>query len=144
MNARELRIGNWLVYPGWRKDGSDALFMVRDLYYENEKIGLTTGVIQTRVDISHVKPIPLTKEYKDKIKHNENLLIDPSGFVIFKVGYAHQFIFEHYPFLHQLQNLYFALTGEELELKTENKKCMLENDDGNCDCPFNHCEKLGW
>ena len=62
-----------------------------------------------------IKPIPLTEEFKKEFGENKNVLVDKLGFVIFKNTYAYQFVFEDYPFIHSIQNLYFALTNEELK-----------------------------
>lgn len=110
MNANELMIGNYVNYQG-RAQKICALNMnsvkIGELAYDDHRETLSNILI---------KPIPLTEDWKDKIKDNEYLMIDKSGFVIFKNGYAYQFIFQDYPFLYQLQNLYLALTQKELTI----------------------------
>ena len=68
------------------------------------------------IGISAIEPILLTEEFKTEFGKDKLVLVDKSGFVIFKNGYAYQFVFGDYPYIHQLQNLYFALTQTELTL----------------------------
>jgi len=96
INIKELRIGN-LVYP--------ACSYPEPIEVDLENIS----------DFENLKPIPLTEEWKEKIKDNKFLFIDSQGFVIFKNSYSYAFVFEDYPFINQIQNLYFALTNEELK-----------------------------
>lgn len=104
MKANELRVGNYINY-------------------DVNNLGKIVGVISDEVIhieddfkrfVQNCKGIKITEELKYKINKNKGILIDKLGFVIFKNGYAYQFVFDDYNFLHQLQNLYFALTGEEL------------------------------
>lgn len=125
MNAQELRIGN---YVNWVDRKSDARILnladfniVCDSLNNNEP---------------YFKPIPLTEErllefgfeIKDK---NYSLNVGgelfryaiKDGFVIWKTHrnlwqmneYTNNYT--QYEYIHQLQNLYFALTGEELTIK---------------------------
>lgn len=119
MNANELRLGNY---------GADINGRVFQLFVITEreqhwKIPNTDRNIETRLLNNSfekfVFPIPLTEEWLLKSdKLNEFFMVDELGFVIFKNGYAHQFVRNDYKHVHSLQNLYFALTGEELTLKT--------------------------
>ena len=77
------------------------------------------------------EPIPLTKEWLELLgfkKHhflgysNGRLFIDMVGnptFFAFEVNYHHKFVV--IKFVHQLQNLYFAITGDELQLSTKHQ-----------------------
>ena len=105
MKSTELRIGN---YFSW--EGVDTVFKLSHfqdrLLYPN--------------DIHKYQPIPLTEECLLKFdKANEFFMVDKLGFVIFKNSYVHQFVREDYEYVHQLQNLYFALTVEELIYETK-------------------------
>jgi hypothetical protein len=97
MDAKELRVGNYVIH--------------------HHNIGMDLfAQIECGNDIDMYKdfsPIPLNEEWKEKLK-NTPLFMDKIGFVIFKNGYTYSFIWEDYPFLHQLQNLYFTISGEEL------------------------------
>ena len=130
MKATEFRLGNLIEYPGWNKDGSKAFFSIRDIYFEDGKIGLTNGIIQIpNTNVKHLKPIPITKKllltigfkYLDSsdrfyICSERNHLI----YIYFeKVKNCFAMVYNGSQFctiehVHQLQNLYFALTNEEL------------------------------
>jgi len=99
ININELRIGSYYNYDNdsIKLDGSTL-----------------ASYLQNDMDF-YLYPIPLTEEWKEKIKDNKFLFIDSQGFVIFKNGYPYSFVFEDYPFIHQFQNLYFSLTNEELK-----------------------------
>ena len=127
MKSIELRIGNLINYPNWNKDGTAALFRIRDIYTDNDKIGLTNGVIQlpsTKLD--YINPIPLTEEWLLKFGfHYTNdewiVLFWVNGRVIFTIEYTGKIFIEektrvHLKYVHQLQNLYFALTEDELSI----------------------------
>lgn len=125
INANELRIGNWVksLIP----HGGDFVKFKRfdeDLkiaFFYNELIGAY---------IEHIQPIPLTPEILEKcgIKglHTKKLHsifklspIKEGGYSV-HVGTIYTTItiqeckIQDIQHLHQLQNLYFALTGEEL------------------------------
>ena len=103
MDSKELRIGNYF-FRGKVVLKSKA----------ETPLQIQNGVLK------NAKPIPLTEEWL--VKFGINCLSD--GVFIFKIGYTQNIVFqpdmkcnykcEH---VHQLQNLYFALTGEELTLK---------------------------
>lgn len=119
LKANELRIGNLLLNP-----------------YSNEpevvyKIGPSTA-LNTKWEVNEEHPdffrlIPLTEQWlkdfglqkKGPYKWDHDLLCNylmayPSGNTMDGVAYEIKYV-------HQLQNLYFAITGTELELKTEPK-----------------------
>lgn len=111
MKSSELRIGNYLY------DRNDKLAIVEEINEDDFKAysGMATSLL--------LKPIPLTKEWLMNLGYfpcsfsenhysiighrvwqcNEMFLCDKNGVIIKHV--------------HQLQNLYFALTGEELTIK---------------------------
>jgi hypothetical protein len=113
IQAKELRIGNW-VYD--REDKCDIQIMdLDDLRY-----------------FMYYEPIPLTEEWLLKFefekKNNQYILDDYCVELIFdKTGWLmgefdfnvdnFNYIGTNINYIHQLQNLYFALTGEELILK---------------------------
>jgi hypothetical protein len=111
MNAQELRIGNYL-YSGI----TNTVFQVtaEDLFN-----------ISKGEDEGKVKPIELTDKILINIGFIENEL---KGIKLINVHDDYYICFVNngrsinvdIKFLHQLQNLYFALTGEELTLT--NKK----------------------
>lgn len=118
MDAKELRIGNWV--QRLKEDGTLLMYYnvvkLRDIDGSNEINGL----------IDYFMPISLEKLWLDKFgfKRTKNdcgwryrslhitdggNIKGPYGTLIVKKGIIR--------YVHQLQNLYFALTGEELQLK---------------------------
>jgi hypothetical protein len=114
MKATELRIGN--------------------LVYDNLGGTLKIKGISLESDLSHIKPIPLTEEWLLKfgfIKENFHYVIDKDKYHTFSIligiisfpfiksndkVISENFSFYGIKYVHQLQNLYFALTGKELIL----------------------------
>ena len=106
MKATELRIGNWVLSP-------------------------TEGEIQIengwQIDEGEdVEPIPLTEDWLERFGFEYSDLNGDSG--LWKIppfqiyGKYNQFIYDYeldVNYVHQLQNLYFALTGEELKQNKE-------------------------
>ena len=125
MTASELRIGNWVEI----KD------QVVRTFEQTKGVGSLQHVAGQLWSIEELKPIPLTEEWlerfgfdKDGFKQYEfinwgikvkkdTLAISEPNWIVFH-GFMNQFSeivsLKH---VHQLQNLYHALTGEELELK---------------------------
>lgn len=89
MTANELRIGNWAYHQG-----AEMELNVKRFEYavcKERCVGL--------------KPIPLTEEWLSRFGLNDN-------------QHTRITIPRNIKYVHQLQNLFFALTGEELVLKT--------------------------
>ena len=115
MEANELRIGNWV------KDGND---------FEQVTIDHLNCLNSRRCEFDS---IPLTKEWLLKLGFKEymsesDLRISIGGGVLmqfhFGVNQIECWIGDEISknnviYIHQLQNLYFALTGEELTFKSE-------------------------
>lgn len=115
LKASDLRIGNLVI------DG-------REVVNVNSRM---IGMLEK--DEADFDPIPLTKErlLKFGFKHGNN---SPDGSAIGKGGvylgcmHGGRFCFNaesstnkavYIKYIHQLQNLYFALTGEELDIKKQ-------------------------
>lgn len=134
MEATELRIGNWV------NDVADG--------------GVLTE-IQDGDDIDFAKdyePIPLTEEWLVKFGFEKSsgywlndchfiyLESDEDGFTLANPD-ACSVMGITMNHLHQLQNLYYALTGEELEvkqckyIKREGESCTLNNN-----CTYPNCK----
>jgi hypothetical protein len=109
MDAKELRIGNWI---------------------NNGEQNIRVSATAFNTDISHCKPIELTEEWLLKFGLEKisiwtfslnlvgNLdLIYYSGEKGWSVGLKSYSDFSNLKYVHQLQNLYFALTGKELKIK---------------------------
>lgn len=129
MNARELRIGNWILDT----DNGDEYQVV-----EITKDGFVAGPMEVYpAGMEGNYGIPLTAEWLtrfgfdyhyDAYRRNINkgsplrmwltvrVFADSVGVYIL---HKHGLSIAH---VHQLQNLYFALTGEELELETVKEK----------------------
>jgi len=128
MESDKLRIGNWLVYPNWYNNGKDRYFMARDLYFENDKIGLSDGIIQTLVTCDSVEYIKITPQillkfgfFEDKSDDgNDVYSLDTETFVfewICGEGMYLDCVGMDIIYVHELQNLFFALKSKEIILK---------------------------
>jgi len=113
MDANELRIGNYAY-----ENGIALPMNIHDInciyknYYHGEKY----------------KPIPLTEEWLLKFgfkKWNSKGITYSKGVLIIhlrKRGFVINKRFVEPKHVHQLQNLYYALTGKELSIKINNQK----------------------
>lgn len=115
MEAKELRIGNLVLSPydnaNIEVNGTD-IFMLENKHHREVKF----------------QPIPLTEEWllkfgfkrfpwglvKGNILFKDNLK-NPCEELILEIGNGFRVTIKY---VHQLQNLYFALTGKELTLNT--------------------------
>ena len=130
MKANELRLGNWVRIKN----------ILTTSECQVESIGSLQQAAGQLWSIEELEPIPLTEEWLERFKFNQ---FDDSDFfiplgsdkslILMNVrGYwypriqqeaemSHQYIQEvnlnYIKHVHQLQNLYFALTGEELTIK---------------------------
>ena len=114
MQAQELRIGNWVA--------------IDDLPIEQVTLELFATLKEHPNTLSLFKPIPLTEEWLIKFGFendgNDNYKIKGIRYNVYKpvdyVGYLfceNRLVLREIKHVHQLQNLYFALTGSELKLK---------------------------
>jgi hypothetical protein len=109
MKANELRIGNWVEH-------------------NQPKRGYYTTVQESTFSVNVeklFKPIPLTEEWLLKfgfekttkwnnVQHTKGILQIRNLYILFVNGRNQSWI--NLKHVHQLQNLYFALTGEELTI----------------------------
>ena len=120
MNANELRIGNLVEYFGIRELIAIKNHKIK-LINESEKGNFI--IEWCPIDSSSLKPIPLTEEILLKLGYNKegsfyriknsrlaDALIHNDGIDI----NVHGVHLTHIKYLHELQNLYFALTKKEL------------------------------
>lgn len=130
MKATELRIGNYVVGKKWPEYDLELIVVtsVDDIGINLEE-GLGEGI---RREFYHhdISPIPLTTEILEKCGFEKREVVE-DGIIYGKTKYTliytiatdglHHFFLNGYhndvqiDNLHQLQNLYFALTGEELD-----------------------------
>lgn len=141
IKANELRIGNWVeVYAvvisgSWydadgNRHGQDK---ITEPTINRKQIGVgdLNVILSSQAGLATYRPIPLTPEILEKCGfdwsiyyqafHKEYFEFDitecyPKGYALttFKRGLI---IAPNIQYLHQLQNLYYSLTGEELEIK---------------------------
>lgn len=119
MEAKELRIGNLVkVFDYKPKVEFDTIATITQYGWE------------TVNGYNGIEPIPLTEEWLLKFgfeinRHFARLNNFELGFITreknwqleYSIGTIGKWILKDIEYVHQLQNLYFALTGEELELK---------------------------
>lgn len=127
IQANELRIGNWVKAPLWRNEGMhpQKVYSIKQIwgeYFINYDFKETGCEFGAKVE-SEVDPIKLTKEIllncgfeQDSLHYFKN-----NGVIIsvednhFEAFLGNNVVVLNY--LHQLQNLYFALTNEELKIE---------------------------
>ena len=117
METKDLRIGNYVSYLG---EPQEVLGMDKTQVY------IKPFNFVLFLDIDEVEPIPLTEEWLlkfgfERISGNlfgiEEYLIDVNDFSFYKTPNCFDsFLLANLKHVHQLQNLYFALTNEELKL----------------------------
>ena len=125
MKANELRIGNFVIAV--RCDKTEIEEKVMSVHY--------AGIVVTEFGWNEVKPIPINKEWLLKLgfegnEHNKNYNLKDTIYVdlgnkeapfcyieVEGLDSINDFSVTHIIYVHQLQNLYFALTGEELNVK---------------------------
>lgn len=126
IQPNELRLGNWV-----KDTFNDVIVKVVGIQLENAvcEWGHLKG--EYKCNYEYLKPIPLTKkmlakcgfseyEFEDDIflHDEEDVCVEKRG----KVYYPYSFdnsntIGNPIRYLHQLQNIFFALTGKELEIE---------------------------
>ncbi|WP_426473425.1 hypothetical protein [Chryseobacterium balustinum] len=142
MNSKELRIGNWVEFNG--KHGIVITIGKKSVIIElGTKIKEHSAYTESEnPNLDEIKPIPLDEEWLLKfgfknitLKYQENseliglYLENLDSYLTFdnnewrleqdddwRDGGNHHDL-PNFEFVHQLQNLYFALTGKELTLK---------------------------
>lgn len=131
MKANELRIGNLIL-------NDRAVNTVKGIHTDSAYLKTRQcNFIDARMDL--IKPIPLTTEWLEKLgweyyngKTEGILTMDfgckmdvdyKDGELLIKSHYEGEYLYRntHVKYVHQLQNLYFALTGEELTIKEAQK-----------------------
>jgi hypothetical protein len=128
MIKTDLRLGNLVEYPGWNKDGTSAFFKVRAIFWEDDKIALTNGVIQLpQTRLEYIKPVPITPERLDKfgLKYLQNACWEFGSMRIYNLSdeenpryritlAGHELCIINY--VHQLQNFYHSITFKDLSV----------------------------
>lgn len=138
MKSTELRIGNIikiknpilkdLIDEGFQKIYTDRTTVI---YVGYDYLGVIIDNSEVEIMLQDVEPIPLTEEWLLKFgfekkpmygKHNRYFFIKNKLYYcqhdFYSFVYSNNSLEIKEPkYVHQLQNLYFALTGEELTLK---------------------------
>lgn len=133
MKASELRIGNWVYYPHLIYHGDVPTLYNYDQIVAIDNVAHRTNATTSWISNTMIKPIPLTEEWLVKFGfesyHNDFVLFYKED-VLIEASWSSRNINtgERYGWgiylpsttinkVHQLQNLYFALTGEELTIE---------------------------
>lgn len=122
IDVKELRIGNTINIKNLSGEiynyANVVGIMENEIFFEN---GFGGSCDQN--SIGFVEPIPLTDDTLFKCKLNEHLNVGSMCEVTERKGSfyltvnSNEYVLRELKYLHQLQNLYFALTGNELEIK---------------------------
>lgn len=131
INPKELRIGNWIASGGFRRQ-------IRGITEGSAYLSPNPNSSLDFNSFEFLHPIPLTHELLLKIGADyddhrpfdefydfESYYFECSKLTNVAIHYSHNNKKFYYPkyeiapieYLHQLQNLFFALTGEELKIK---------------------------
>ena len=130
MKASELRIGNWVRHNSeWcykRGDSANPNIDISEFEFQwDDRDWYALG--ELCIDLENISPIPLSPEWLEKFgfhKCNISSYLDigmdfsiaydgEDGIYICAIGMDYNY-YTNIEYVHQLQNLYFALTGEEL------------------------------
>ncbi len=129
MKNTEFRLLNYVEYLNWSENGTPAYFMIRDIYRDEGKVSLSNGAIMLpSPSMDMIKPIQLTEEWLLKFGFPESDLENGKILVVGEsfdnvIGYTIRALSPNVviKYVHQLQNLYFALTQTELVVTTTPK-----------------------
>jgi hypothetical protein len=113
IKPNELRIGNYIINP------FGAIITIDEIHKSGVKFKTTI------YDLTHCKPIPLTEEIILKCGFQKHItsdfyptfslkMINVNDGIVYVIGIG---FLNHIKYLHQLQNIYFALTNQELNIK---------------------------
>ena len=116
MKATELRIGNYITTEYMNKSIFKVISIHSDrIYFESVRENFKSDTIQ-----NYIKPIQLTEEWLFKFGFDKavNGWWSSDEIFSYRDGYF-GFGVDRYTkiqYVHELQNLYFALTGEDLTI----------------------------
>lgn len=132
INNKEFRLLNLVEYQNWNADKTPAYFMVRDIFWDEGKIALSNGnILLPHPSMDMIKPIEITEDWLLKFGF-EKLTDKSKGFKSNSYTYTKGVSFivhlnenslsvnfwqgNEKKYVHQLQNLFYALTGVELSV----------------------------
>ena len=121
LTANELRIGNLVLFSDNSTIFEVTGIEIGGLYVKNQ-------VEQTWIEIYTFEPIPLTEEWLLRLGFDKLGIVYYIIKKVIEINYFNGIVgidirgqyvgTPHIKYVHQLQNLYFALTGEELTIKS--------------------------
>lgn len=131
MKANELRIGNWIFDAGDEQKSFQIEQICKDSDgFSGYYVVFRNGSFKSSISSDLIQPIVLTPEILEKCGFDydasyEVPKVQKGNFILwdgfdgsFSANFGGLTRLDVYVIhLHQLQNLYFALTGEELEVK---------------------------
>ena len=120
INAKELRLGNLILKNG-------KIYEITTLFF----VDLHDGTIRENYNNSYViEPIKLTKEWLNKLGLNVNKWFCENSYCVVEdktddtsygwcmkvqnASHTKEIEFGYFKYVHELQNLYYALIGSEL------------------------------
>lgn len=114
VKANEIRIGNWIEFD----NRFFEIHTISEVFPTLNTAEFGIGV----VDWNNIKPIELTEEILFKCGFKEDDLFYHKDDIIISNFYEDFLTLDGYDcskirYLHQLQNLYFALTNQELNIE---------------------------
>lgn len=130
MEAKELRIGNYITHPGLQADVVKEIFAHDKKGYAVKTDGYHIAYYMENKGSELVKPIPLTEDWLIKFGFEND---ETTSYRWYKDDYEHHlfaididdkeirlhddlWLSIKCEYVHQLQNLYYALTGIELTI----------------------------
>lgn len=139
MKAHELRIGNYAIFGNNANSTTEEIVAINntDWFGEGKKYWLETKNLEGEL-LNDFQPIPLTEEWLLKFGFNNDYKPDYIGIDVRSGGITTDFVltkplskgewqkyytfdlaqnrFVAFSYVHELQNLYFAITGQELTI----------------------------
>lgn len=126
IQKQDLRIGNWIFDAGDEQKNFQIEQICKDSDgFSGYYVVFRNGSFKSSISSDLIQPIVLTPEilekcgfktpemYQDTVKFKDGVMLDlHRGKILLRDNDRIELMY-----LHQLQNLYFALTGEELEVK---------------------------
>lgn len=113
MDAKELRIGNYIQFPSKVVYRIDFLYKNYQMLDYWQPIPLTEKwLIDLGFEVIYSSTFTLRLDHKENFKFGAGWNLVNGHFHVRYIGEA----LTNIKYVHQLQNLYFALTGEELTL----------------------------
>jgi len=127
IKAEELRIGNLVQLNPKRISSNDTIVEVDSVCSWGINIGEKHYGLECDYSFEFLLPIPLTEEWLTRLGFNFTPKTSDSlrnalwnkGYIQLEQTISADILFHnnHIKHVHSLQNLYFALTGEELAIK---------------------------